>query len=78
MGDLSLVVPTAHARPDYVVIGDDFQLSVRATLRFKIYAALSPEWAIFQLKVFVESHGLSRDQVTSIVTGNKRPIYNKQ
>lgn len=75
---LSLVIPTAHAKPDYIVLGDHHRISIRATVWFKVRAALSMDWAIERIRAFAEINGMKGEPILTIVDRDRQPLHTKK
>ncbi|MNO12988.1 hypothetical protein D3C76_26080 [compost metagenome] len=72
---LALIVPVNGTKPDFVVIADQYHLSIRASFWFKLRAAIDNEWGIKRLRDFATKQGASGKM--TILDGNRHLIQQK-
>lgn len=76
MRELSLVIPTAHARPDFVIRTADHILSIEASPWFIVKGYLDKAWLIGTLMTFAtRKAGISRGSIETITNKKGRVIF---
>lgn len=76
MRELSLVIPAAHVRPDFVIRTADHILSIEASPWFKVKGFLDKAWLVGRLMTFAtRTSGVTRGSIEIISDSKGRVIY---
>lgn len=76
MRELTLVIPTAHAHPDFVIRTASHILSIDASPWFKVKGFLDKAWLVGRLMTFAtRTSGVTRGSIETISDSKGRVIY---